>query len=147
MAVTASVFNLWKKGQLNGSHFVDFDTDTLKVSLHTASWTPNLLTNEFFTDATNELSTAGGYTAGGKTLTTPVVGTDASGFAYFIADPVTWTALTATFRYAVLRKDTGVAGTSPIIEVIDFGTNQSPAGVDFVLAWAAAGSGGILKAA
>lgn len=42
--------------------------NTFKLALHTSTWTPNLLTNEVFADATNELATANGYTAGGITL-------------------------------------------------------------------------------
>ncbi len=61
---------------------------------------------------------------------------------------MTWTALTKTFRYAVLYDATsGVSGTERLIGYIDFGTNQSPAGVNFTIQWAAIGSGGIFKAA
>lgn len=147
MTISTSVFDKWRQGQINGAHFTDLDTDSLKVTLHTVAWTPDLAANEFFTDAAHELGSGSGYTAGGVALATKVVGLDASHFAYLTADPVTWSALTATFRYAVLRKDTGSAATSPLILLIDFGADQSPAGVDTVIQWPVAGSGGILKVA
>jgi len=48
---------------------VDFNSDTLKWTLHTSTYSPNRDTDAYFTSATNELSTAGGYTAGGVTAT------------------------------------------------------------------------------
>lgn len=52
---------------------VDLDTDTIKARLHDVAYTPT----DADTSATNELSTANGYTAGGITLTITV--TNASG--------------------------------------------------------------------
>lgn len=47
---------------------IDLDTDTIKMTLHAAAYVPNLATDDFMDDATNELGTASGYTAGGVTL-------------------------------------------------------------------------------
>ena len=52
---------------------VDWDSDTLKLTLHTSSYTPDLNGHVFVSSLTNELSTAGGYTSGGVTLTSPTV--------------------------------------------------------------------------
>lgn len=148
MAATVTIFNKFKQGQINGDHFVDFNSDTFTLSLHTSSYTPNFDTNEFYTDLTNELSSGGNYTAGGQNLAGTSVGLDAgSDFAYFDATDLTWASLTATFRYAVLRKNTGTGSTSPLILLIDFGADQAPNGVDFVVQWAAAAAGAILKVA
>lgn len=55
-------------GEAGGDTFqTDFLTDTIKVSLHTSSYTPNLDTHETFADVTNEVS-GGNYVAGGVTL-------------------------------------------------------------------------------
>lgn len=43
--------------------------DTFKCTLHTSSYTPNYGTHDYQDDLTNELTTAGGYTVGGNTLT------------------------------------------------------------------------------
>lgn len=148
MAVSVTVYNLFKQKLLSGSNLVDWDADTIKVALLTSSYTVNYDTHDFYDDLTNELTTTGGYTAGGASLATKTTGIDTgSDFGYGDADDLTWTALTATFRYAAVYKSTGTAGTSPLMWLIDFGTNQSPAAVDFVLQWAAPASGGVIKVA
>jgi hypothetical protein len=48
---------------------LDWDSDSWKFTLHTSTYTPNLDTHAYVSDLTNELSTAGNYTAGGWTVT------------------------------------------------------------------------------
>lgn len=48
---------------------VDWDSDALKLTLHSSTYAPNLDTNAYVSDLTNELATAGGYTAGGFAVT------------------------------------------------------------------------------
>lgn len=148
MATTVTVYNKHKQKILAGTTPVVPTTDTIKVALLTSSYAPNYDTHDFYDDITNELTTTGGYTAGGVTLTGVAVGLDTAGdFGYIDFDDAVWAALTATFRYALVYKSTGTPSTSPLIELIDFGANETPAGVPFVLQWAAAASGGLLKAA
>jgi hypothetical protein len=144
MAITTTVYN---KQKLNGVLPNVLDGHTLKLSLHTSTYTPNYDTHEFYSDLTNELAASGNYATGGKTLTGLTSGIDTGGdFAYLDGDDVLWSALTpsAAFRYAALY-DT--SDSNRLIFLIDFGANQDPAGLDFAITWPAAASGGILKAA
>lgn len=144
MAVTTKWF---LNGIVHLDDDVDWAADTIKVSLHSSAYTPNQDTDEFFTAATSELPTANGYTAGGATLGTKSRTTDAaSNEVRYDAADVAWTPAageTLTARYAVVRKDTGVAGTSPLLGYVDFGADVSATGAAFTLQWDATG---VLKA-
>lgn len=135
-AVTAFWYGLAVKDQWGSTAAdrVDFITDTIKMTLHTSTYTPNQDTDQYFNSATNELSTAGGYTAGGATLSSKTLTYDAtSNTVRFKASDVTWAAATFTARKAVIRKDTGTSTTSHLMGYIDFGADQSPSGVDFTV--------------
>lgn len=144
MAVSASFFT-------NGPKHLVTDTvwtsDTIKVALTTSAYTPNQDTHEFFSDVTNELSTANGYTAGGATLGTKSVTADAtSNETRLIAANTVWTATsgnTITARRAVIYKSTGTAGTSPLLGWVDFGADVSATGDTFTITWNA--TNGVLR--
>ena len=124
---------------------VDWVSDTVKVALCTSSYTPNQDTHTFFNDITNELTTGGGYTAGGAALANKTVTYDStSNETRLDADDVQWTSATFTCRYAVIYKDTGSGATSPLFGWVDFGGNESIASGIFVIQW---DSTGILKLA
>lgn len=117
----------------------DWATDTIKVSLHTASYSPNQDTHVFFSDSTNELSTAGGYTAGGLTLSGKSTSYDTStNEARLIASAAAWPSASFTCRYALVWKDTGVAATSPLLGYIDLGA-QTITGGTFTITFDATG--------
>lgn len=116
---------------------IDLDTDTIKVALVTSAYVPDAAAHNFFSDITNEVSGTG-YTAGGATLTTPVI-SESAGTAAFDAADVTWPASTITARGAVIYKDTGVTTTSPLIAYIDFVTDKSSSNGDFTIQWNASG--------
>lgn len=132
---TANWYGLALSGQYSSTaaRRVDWVTDTIKVTLHTSTYTPNQDTHDFADDLTNELSTGSGYTAGGVTLASKSVSYDTStNEARLIAGNAAWTNLSATFRYAVVWKDTGTAGTSPLLGYVDLGATTI-AGTNFTL--------------
>lgn len=103
--------SLYVKGKekiLSGS--INFATDTIKAALVSSAYGANLSTHEFLSDlGANTLGTNQALT--GKSVALGV----------FDADDPTWVAVTAgaTASCVVLYKDTGVAGTSPLLYYCD----------------------------
>jgi hypothetical protein len=130
MAATTTWYGAAFVHAFNGA--LDWDTDTIKIALTTSGYTPNQDTHEFFNQVTNEV-TGTGYTAGGATLidknAMTLAGAWNAGTNKFKIDAgnVTWNSSTITARYAVIYKDTGTAGTSPLIAYILL--NDTPADV------------------
>lgn len=99
---------------------IDWLADTVNAALLTDSWTPDR-TLDFLSELTNELANGDGYTTGGEALTTKAVNT-AANVTYLNADDIVWTfTASKSFRYVVFYKNTGVAGTSPLIWYVDLG--------------------------
>jgi hypothetical protein len=94
---------------------IDYDTDALKWTLHTSTYTPNQDTHAYVSDLTNELSTAGGYTAGGLAIASPTItataanswGTSRANSTAYAVDDVVRPASANGFLYRC-----AVAGTS-----------------------------------
>jgi len=101
--MTAAMYwydHAWKLINTGG---LDLDTSELRIRLVTSSYTFSSAHTQWDNGANdstdpsyNELTTTGGYTVGGKQLTTPVVTN--SNINY---DNLTWTSLTATFRQVI----------------------------------------------
>lgn len=126
---------------LNGGG-IDLDTDTIKCALVSSSYTPDQDAHDFFDDITNEV-TGTGYSAGGATLgSKTVTQSNSTNSVTFDAADATWASSTITARYAVIYKSTGTAATSPLICLIDFGSNISSSDSTFTVAFSA---DGILK--
>lgn len=126
MAITVKQFGKGLQAVLAGS--VDLNSDTFKLTLHTNAWTPNQDTNDFYDDATNELATANGYTAGGVTLATPTLSYDsATQQVRWDVDDPSWTFTAAqTWRYAAIRKARGgAASADELIAYLDWATDQT----------------------
>ncbi len=113
MAVVS--FNLYAKFfQALANKEIDFNSDTLKITAHTNSYTPNATTHDYVDDLSGELSTASGYTSGGATLTGSFTHTVANSWSS------TWATATAYTVGQIRRPTTGntylyrvvVAGTS-----------------------------------
>lgn len=135
MPVSAKWFGLGVKDQWGATPAsrIDYVTDTIKLSLHTVTYVPNQDTDDFFNDATNEI-TGTGYTAGGVTLGTKTLTYDTATNETRLdaADPQ-WTASTFTSRIAVHYKDTAVATTSHLISYIDFGADETVSSGTFTI--------------
>lgn len=127
------IYNSFKAKIMDGS--IDLDTDTIKVALVTATYTPNQDTHDFFDDVTNEVSGTG-YSAGGATLASKTVTADTTdNEGVFDAADVTWSTSTITARGAVIYKSTGTASTSALICYLDFGSDKTSSAGDFTIQW------------
>lgn len=138
MAVTAFRFGLALLGQYSttAARRVDWDADTIKTGLTTSSYTPAQDTHDFYNDITNELTTTGGYTAGGVALTTSApTYTAGTNTMSLDASDAQWTSASFTARYGFVYKDTGTSSTSPLLVYIDFGADQTVSSGTFTLQW------------
>lgn len=146
MAATGKWYGTALKNQWSttAANRIDFVTDTIKVSLHTATYTPDQDAHDFANDLSNEIANGNGYTTGGYSFTTKTLTYDnASNTVRFDAEDAQWTfSASKTMRYAVVYKDTGAAATSPLMGYFDFGSDQTSSGV-FTIQWDA--TDGILR--
>lgn len=125
-----ALYNLYRQAALSVSPSVSWSADNIKIVL-TRSYTPNLTTDQFLSDVTGG---GGTLVATSGNLTTKTV---VNGVAD--ADDVTFVAVAAgaACDYVIGYKDTGVAGTSPLIFAIDTAVNLpvTPNGGDISVAW------------
>lgn len=146
MAVTATWYGAAGLGMVSATAARRFDwvTDTIKTTLHTSLYVPNVDTHDFADDLTNEVATGGGYTTGGVTLASKTLTYDSvSNTVRLDAADAAWTfTVSKTMRYAVVWKDTGVAASSPLLGYVDFGADESSSGT-FTLQWDA--TDGVLR--
>jgi hypothetical protein len=117
---TYNKFNVFVQNLANGVH--DFATDQLAVVLTNTLPTA---ANALLSDIT-DLSTGGGYTAGGTNVTT-TSSTQTSGTEKLIVADLTFTATTGfgPFRYAVLFDKTPTSPLKPLIVWFDYGSSIS----------------------
>jgi hypothetical protein len=116
-------------GDASGDGPMDLLSDTLKFTLHTSTYTPNQSTNEVKADATNELSTASGYTALGVTLASKTFASSSLVTTFDSADPA-WTATSITHRIGVMWDDTPTTPADPLIMWVDNGADVTTASSD-----------------
>lgn len=123
MAVSANPYGAFLTDL--GAAVHNFATDTIKVALLAPAYTANLDTHNMFDDVSGNEVSGTGYTAGGVTLGSKTWTYDtATDRATLAAATAEWAALTLTARYAVIYKSTGVASTSPLIGLINFGEDR-----------------------
>lgn len=113
---------------------VDWINDTIKLALVADTYTPDQDVHDFWDDVSANEVSGTGYTAGGQALASKATNIDGVNHQVEIrAADVTWASSTITARYGVIYKDTGAAGTSPLLAYIDFGSNKSSDNGDFTV--------------
>lgn len=108
---------------------IDWLVDTIKVMLiDTGAYTVNLATHEFLSDVPGGAITATSPALTGKTSTDGVCDADDTAFAT-VSGPKS--------EALIVFKDTGVAGTSPLIAYINMGDGLplTPTGINLLVAW------------
>jgi hypothetical protein len=129
MAITVAFYGLtMEKIAEQVGNDVNYLTGTVKLSLHTNTYTPNRDTDDFFNDATNELGAGSGYNAGGETAAGKTITYDtASDQVRWDLNDITWTfTASKTFRYGVLYIDTaGAASTDPLYALLSWDSDQT----------------------
>lgn len=143
MTATNTIYHGFHRDLFLGVHDLNA-TDAVLLTLHTSTYTPNQDTHDLFSELTNELATANGYTNGGMALANEAVSL-ASGTTTFDADDLTINVVTANlvWRYAVLHNTTPTTPLDPLMCYI-LG-DDTPADVtttpgnDLVFQWNASG--------
>lgn len=139
MAISQSMCASFKSEVLGGIH--DLDTDTIKIALYTSSATLGSGTTAY--SAANEVSGTG-YTAGGNTLTSPVISLDGTTAIVDFADS-TWATATITARGALIYN---ASKSNRAIAVLDFGEDKTSTSGNFTVQFpAAAASTAIVRLA
>lgn len=134
------IYNNYKVRMLGLGTMIDLDGDTIKLALLTSSYTPDQDAHDFFDDVSAyEVSASGSYSTGGATLTVTLTQDNTDNEGVFDATDVSFTGATITARYAVIYKSTGVASSSPLIGLIDFGSNQTSTNGTFAITFASEG--------
>lgn len=136
-------YDSYLKGMMTGEFtaFVDHDADTFKISLHTVAYVPNRATDDYFDNATNEVSGTN-YTTGGNACANPACTVSSNVVTFDADDPATWPQSGSGFndaRIAVLYKSTGTAGTSNLVAYNDFGSSKGNVDGDLTITLDAAG--------
>ena len=112
----------------------DLSADTIKVALLHDTYTFDATNHDYASPiTTNELTTTGGYTAGGAALGTPTV-TEGTTTKFDGVDS-SWGSATFTARYAVLYDTTVHATVNNLICCVDFGSNQTVSSGTFTIVW------------
>jgi hypothetical protein len=98
MAITQAMATSFKVQLLEGQH--NFSANTFKLALYTSSATLGENTTAYTTS--NEVATAGNYSAGGNTLTVSVTPTNSGNVAYISFANTSWANATITANGALI---------------------------------------------
>lgn len=125
-----ALFSLFKQALLSQSPSVDWDTDDIKVAL---------VRGYTFSQAHQFLSDITGGGGGTIVATSANLGTKSVTLGVADAADITFTAVAAgaACQHLICYKDTGVAGTSPLIFSLDTATGLpvTPTGADVTVTW------------
>jgi hypothetical protein len=105
---------------------IDLDTNTFKLALYTASYTPTQATDEFrSTPNANEATGGSGYSAGGFAIASPAVALSSLTMNWDASDiSQAITGGPFAFRYGVFYKVVGSAATDLLVGYVDFGAQS-----------------------
>lgn len=133
MAITTTVYGAALEHLTDAD--IDWVADTIKVSLHTASYSPDQDTHATTADLTDEVANGNGYTTGGVELQNKTRGyTAGTNIQKLDADDIAWTGASFTFRYAVIYKSTG-----ELLAYVDFGGDETASSGRVDITWNASG--------
>lgn len=139
MAVTAYWYARAFTSVFNKLYDLVGGTDDTYVALTSSSYTPNQDTHDFFNDVTNELPSAGGYTANGQQLTSDDFTQSTNVLTWDSTDP-SWTTATFTARRAVYyAKLGGASSADPLVCWVDFGADEVVAAGTFTIVQSGSG--------
>lgn len=142
MAITQAMATSFKVEILDGFHNFGVGVvrgstaaDTFKIALYTSAATLDSTTTAYTTS--NEVATAGGYTAGGNTLTISQVPTSTTTTAWLdFADSV-WTLATITANGAMIYNSTQ---GNKCVAILAFGGDKTSTAGDFTVIFPTADS-------
>ena len=135
MAITQAMATSFKVEILDGVHNFGVGVvrgstaaDVFKIALYTSSATLSATTTAYTTS--NEVATAGGYTAGGNTLTISQVPTSTTTTAWLDFTDSTWTAATITANGAMIYNSTQ---GNKCVAILAFGGDKTSTAGDFTI--------------
>ena len=128
MAITQAMCTSFKQELMQALH--DFDNpggNTFKIALYTSSATLGASTTAYTTS--NEVATAGNYSAGGNTLTA-VTPTTSGTTAFTDFADTTWSSATITANGALIYNNTN---SNRAVAVLAFGGDKTSTNGDFTI--------------
>lgn len=139
MAITAKLFGLVFSSLARGE--INLPTHNIALQLHTSAFTPDQDTMDYADDLSSELTTTGGYTVGGKDLTSKTLTyTPGTNTWVFDAADVQWPTASFSFRTAVLLdRSPATPATRPLIGFQQSDTDITVSGGNLDVIWNAAG--------
>jgi hypothetical protein len=127
MAIVQTLTTSFKVQLLSAGQ--NFNTDTFKIALYTASASLSASTTVYVSG--NEVPSGGtGYTAGGNTLVVSTLPTSSGTIAYISFTDSSWTSATFTTRGALIYNTTQ---GNAAVAIFDFGSDKSVVGGTFTV--------------